>query len=64
MAIDADRMKAVFVTDEGLFGYNLDKGTLTELRLRRCEGSRIEIISGSINQEWLEASLMRCRQTH
>jgi G3E family GTPase len=64
MAIDADRMKAVFVTDEGLFGFNLDKGTLTELRLRRCEGSRIEIISHSINQEWLEPSLMRCRQAH
>ena len=59
MTIEAERMKAVFVTDEGLFGYNLDKGTLTELPLTSCEESRIELISDEMNSG-LEARLTSC----
>ena len=59
MDLEADRMKAVFMTNKGPFGYNWDKGTLTELELINCEESRIEIISESISDS-LEAGLMHC----
>ena len=57
--INAERMKAVFVTNEGVFGYNLTSDALTETALDECLESRIEIIASSINNDW-EATLFTC----
>ena len=54
-----ERMKAVFVTNEGVFGYNLTSDALTETALDECLESRIEIIASSINNDW-EATLFTC----
>ena len=58
-AIRAERMKAVFITDRGIFGYNLTSDALTEIKLDDCVESRVEIISDNINDEW-EKLLMGC----
>ncbi|WP_250656948.1 CobW family GTP-binding protein [Alkalimarinus coralli] len=57
--IDAERMKAVFITDEGVFGYNLTTDALTEMELDDCIESRIEIISANLSGI-LEAQLLNC----
>lgn len=57
--IIAERMKAVFITDCGIFGYNLTLDALTEIELNECMESRLEIIADSINNEW-ETQLMDC----
>lgn len=57
--IRAERMKAVFITEKGEFGYNLTSDALTEIELDGCIESRIEIISASVNNEW-EPQLMAC----
>ncbi len=59
----AERMKAVFITENGVFGYNLTSDRLTEVELDDCSESRIEIIdvssSQAINERW-EAQLLAC----
>ncbi len=57
--ISAERVKAVFITEGGMFGYNLTPDALTEVKLDDCIESRIEIISDNVNNEW-EAQLMEC----
>ena len=52
-------MKAVFITESGVFGYNLTPDALTEIELDDCIESRVEIISDNVNNEW-EAQLMEC----
>lgn len=56
--IRADRMKAVFITDAGIFGYNLTPDTLQEIELDECAESRIEIISTSTDDK-LESRLIQ-----
>jgi G3E family GTPase len=55
----AERMKGVFISDNGVFGYNLTPDALTEVALDDCVESRIEII-GTGFSETLEAELMSC----
>ena len=57
--LEVERMKAVFITDEGIKGYNLAEDTLTEVDLDDCMESRIEIIDQNPIQD-LEAKLMQC----
>ena len=57
--IEADRMKAVFITDRGLFGYNLASGTLTEIELDECIESRIELIASRLDES-LRQRLLEC----
>lgn len=57
--IVAERMKAVFITDKGIFGYNLTSDALTELALDDCMESRIEIISTHID-DTLESQILDC----
>ncbi len=57
--IRAERMKAVFITESGVFGYNLTPDALTEVELDDCLESRVEIISTQVNEEW-EEQLMKC----
>lgn len=55
----ASRLKAVFITEEGIFGYNLTPDALTEIELDDCLESRIEIIATEISEDW-ETQLFAC----
>ncbi len=57
--IEAERVKAVFITDRGVYGYNMASDALTEIRLQDCEESRIEIISTTADNDW-DNQLLRC----
>ena len=57
--LQLERLKAVFITDKGLFGYNLTLDTLTEIKLDDCLESRIEMISDK-PIEVLEPPLLAC----
>lgn len=59
--ITAERMKAVFITDEGVFGYNLTTDALNEAELDDCWESKIEIIATELDDS-LENQLMTCIQ--
>ena len=53
--LQAERMKAVFITNRGVFGYNLTADALTEITLDDCLESRVEIIANKIEDSWEEA---------
>ena len=55
----AERVKAVFITESGIFGYNLTPDALTEIELDDCFESRIDIIASEICEQW-EAQLLDC----
>ena len=57
--ISAERMKAVFITDRGVFGYNLTSDALTEIEIDDCIESRVEIIAHDIDPSW-ETQLIGC----
>ena len=57
--IVAERMKAIFITDKGIYGYNFTSDSLTEIALDECMESRIEIIASEMCDQW-EASLLAC----
>lgn len=57
-----ERMKAVFITDAGVLGYNLTADALTEIDLDDCLESRIELISDSFDDS-LETQLLACMVT-
>lgn len=57
-----ERMKAVFLTDAGVFGYNLTEDGLTEMVLDDCLENRLEIIATDIDPEW-EPRLTACINT-
>jgi len=54
-----ERMKAVFITESGIFGYNLTLDELTEMQLDECSESRIEIITEQVENTW-ENNLLDC----
>ncbi|MFA5495914.1 MAG: GTP-binding protein [Porticoccaceae bacterium] len=60
--IDALRLKAVFITDEGVMAFNLADGVLTSMAVDDAFDSRIEVI-GDRAESWshLEAELLACR---
>ncbi|MFT7371344.1 MAG: G3E family GTPase [Oleiphilaceae bacterium] len=58
-SLSVERMKGVFITDSGVFGYNLTPDALTEVELDDCLESRIELISENINDLW-EKQLFDC----
>ena len=55
----AERMKAVFIINVGVFGYNLTADALTEIQLDDCLESRIEVISDQVDNA-LETQLLAC----
>ena len=57
--LSAERMKAVFITDKGLYGYNLSTDGLSETVLETCDESRIEIIANELDSSW-EKALLSC----
>jgi len=56
-----ERMKAVFITHDGIFGYNLTRDALQELAIDECPESRIEVIAERIEGDW-EQQLTACLQ--
>ncbi|HEY7773976.1 MAG TPA: GTP-binding protein [Marinagarivorans sp.] len=54
-----ERLKAVFITDSGVFSYNKTPDGITETALDDCDESRIEIIASQVNAT-LEPGLLRC----
>lgn len=57
--LQVERMKAVFITDEGVYGYNSTSDALTETQLSACQESRIEMISDEPDDA-LAAQLLAC----
>ena len=57
--IEADRVKAVMNTENGVFGYNVVAGSLTEVALFGRGQSCIEIISVAVDDNW-ETQLLQC----
>ncbi|PMG16389.1 cobalamin biosynthesis protein P47K [Vibrio splendidus] len=62
MGLKVERMKAVFITQSGIFGYNLTEDGLTESELDECIETRIEVIGLEIDDE-LESQLLACMVT-
>jgi len=58
-SLSAERMKAVFITEDGVFGYNLTTDALSEMELDDCVESRIEIIASEIKDDF-EKMLLAC----
>jgi len=61
--VNAERLKATFITNEGCFAYNITRDTLTENSFERLDQSRIEIIADQINGDW-ELTLFGCVNNH
>ena len=57
--IQAERVKAVMITDAGIFGYNISGTAFSEVYLDECAESRLEIISVKSDSQW-EQALMDC----
>ncbi len=58
--VRAERMKAVFITNDGVFGYNLTTDALQVVELDDCDESCIEIISTK-SHEQIESELLEAR---
>lgn len=52
ISLEADRVKGVFNTDEGVFGYNIAGDSINQTPLQDCPDSRIEVIANKISDEW------------
>ncbi|MGR5285475.1 CobW family GTP-binding protein [Vibrio maritimus] len=57
--LDVERMKAVFITNMGIFGYNLTSDGITEMELDDCAESRIELIAHKLDES-IEQRLLAC----
>jgi len=53
--VDAERVKATFITNNGCFSYNLTADALTEMSFDHFDESRIEIIANELNPGWESA---------
>ncbi len=60
--LSIERLKGIFITDQGVFAYNLAADVLKEIELDDCLESRVEIISDSIDRQW-EIDLLSCAAT-
>jgi len=58
-SLKAERVKAVFITDAGIFGYNRTADSLLEHPLDDCVESRIEVIAERVELDW-EERLVSC----
>lgn len=57
--LEVERAKAVFITNEGVFAYNVTQDALTEMELDDCLESRIEMITHGATRV-SEADLLQC----
>lgn len=61
LSVKAERIKGVFITDQGISAYNKADDVLTEAELDDCMDSRIECISSDRQSlETLEEALLDC----
>ena len=61
MGVDADRLKAVFITIAGVTTYNMADGVMTKSEVPDTRDSRVEVIGGSRMQfSELENALLSC----
>jgi G3E family GTPase len=61
LGVEAVRLKGVFITSEGIVGYNKVDDVLTRVELDDSSDSRVEIISSSTSgMEALEQALLKC----
>ncbi|MBU2979987.1 CobW family GTP-binding protein [Alteromonas sp. C1M14] len=58
-SLQVERLKGLFITDDGVFGYNKTADGLTEMELDDCMESRLEIIAETLDDN-LEALLHQC----
>ncbi len=59
--LNVERVKAVFITHMGIFGYNGTHDGITEMEIDDCAESRIEIIAEALDDD-LEQRLYACLQ--
>lgn len=61
LGVSAERLKAVFITDQGVYGFNQVDGVLSVMGLDEAPESRLEVI-GSDPNSWseLEAQIRSC----
>ncbi|UPW19860.1 GTP-binding protein [Agarivorans sp. TSD2052] len=59
LSLKVERIKAVFITSSGVFGYNYTSDGLSEAELDDCQESRIEIIANQLDEN-LEDQLLAC----
>ena len=59
ISFKAERVKGVFITDDGKFAYNIAGESISETELDDCLESRIEVISGKVSEQW-GRQLMEC----
>lgn len=57
--VNAERLKATFITNDGCFAYNLTRDAITEVSVEYLDESRIEVIATELNLSW-EAELFEC----
>ncbi|MEC7725961.1 MAG: GTP-binding protein [Planctomycetota bacterium] len=61
LGVEVDRLKAVFLTTDGVYGYNLADGTMTKVELDDALDSRAEALSSdAASFDGLEAALLGC----
>ena len=59
--VEAERLKGVFVTNQGFIALNKVDSMVTQLNLNELNDSRIEVISGRIDTlEGIEEELLPC----
>lgn len=56
---EAERIKGIFITNEGVFAYNAVAGEVKEYSLDEAEESRVELISTQAHPDF-EAALLEC----
>lgn len=59
IGLECERMKSVFITNQGIFGYNQTPDAMTEMPLDGSPESRVEIIAEQ-NDDELQAQLLSC----
>jgi G3E family GTPase len=59
LSLEVERIKAVFITSSGVFGYNYTSDGLSEAELDDCLESRIEVIADKLYEN-LEDRLLEC----
>ncbi|NQY03484.1 MAG: GTP-binding protein [Halieaceae bacterium] len=52
-----ERLKAVFITEDGIYAYNMTRDALREVELDDCLESRVEIIADTVDTGWEEGLL-------
>ena len=54
-------LKAVFITSDGVYAYNVTRDGIQEVELDDCDESRVEMIAQAID-ETLESQLLACTE--